>query len=434
MTIAIHDLGGWVFGLLAISSIKALILALPAWVALRLLRPIRPALEHGVWTAVLAGMLLLSLTGLRGLLPEAAQSMLQTEVVRLDALAAVAGGSATRAVASMQGSWQSWVGLAYLLVLCVFAGRLVLGRRRATRLVAQASEITDAEARGALNALIAANRLTKRVTLLVSSAIDTPVTFGFRRAVVVLPEAWREWPTGKLRGVLAHELSHLIRRDVWTAVVAAVNCTVFWFHPMSWWLRMRLTSLAELACDDRSVLLTKDREGYAETLLSIASRSRKREEPPLWPAPAMARTSRVAGRIERILSIATLDSGLLGRPALSCVSAAMVAWLLVVGSVSPAWAQQGITLSGTVEDASGDRIPQAMVFVSDVENPQSREVTTARRDGTYSLSGLWAGRQYKIEAHSPGFVAFHDIVAVTGDQRFDIALEIGGVTERLNGP
>ena len=417
MTIAIYDLGGWVFGLLAISSVKALVLALPAWVALRLLRPIRPALEHGVWTAVLAGMLLLPLTGLKGLLPEPAQSMLQTEVVRLDALAAVAGGSGT-AAASMQGPLQSCVGLAYLLVLCVFVGRLALGRLRATRLVAKASEITDAEARGTLNALIASNRLTKKVTLLTSSAIHTPVTFGCRRAVVVLPDAWGEWSTGKLRGVLAHELSHLARRDAWIAVAAALNCTLFWFHPMSWWLRTRLTSLAELACDDRSVLLTKDREGYAETLLSIASRSRKREEAPFWPVPAMARTSRVAGRIERILSIATLDSGLLGRPALTCVSAAMVAWLLVVGFVSPAWAQQGITLSGTVQDASGARIPQAMVFVSDVENPQSREVTTARRDGTYSLSGLWAGRQYKIEAHSPGFVAFHDIVSVYRRSKF----------------
>ena len=172
-----------------------------------------------------------------------------------------------------------------------------------------------------------------------------------------------------------------------------MNCTLFWFHPLSWWLRTRLTSLAERACDDRTVLLTRDREVYAETLLLVASQRRKKDASPAWPAPAMARTSRVTGRIERILSISRPDSGLLGWRALSRLSVAMMAWLLVVGSISPAWARQGATLYGTVSHPSGAGVRNASVFISDAENPQIREVTTARMDGTYSLSGLQSGRQ-----------------------------------------
>ena len=142
----------------------------------------------------------------------------------------------------------------------------------------------------------------------------------------------------------------------------------------------------------------------------------------------MARTSRLTQRVERILSISRPDSGLLGWRALSRLSVAMMVWLLVVGSISPAWAGQGITLYGTVRHASGAGIRNATVFISDAE---SREVTTARMDGTYSLSGLQSGRQYIIEARDWGFVTFRDVITVFRDQRFDITLEMVDVTESV---
>jgi TonB family protein len=433
MTITMLGLGAWVFDVLAMSSLKALALALPAWAIVRLLRPIRPAMEHGVWTAVLIAMLLLPLTGLTGLLSEETQSMLvlEMEAVAAGALAVVVGGSAASAVPSTAGHWQSWVGLGYLMVLCAFIGRLALGRWRVSRFVTQASEITDAQAREICDAVSTSSGVTKRVALLASSATQTPVTFGCFRPAVILPSTWPEWPTEKLRGVLAHELSHIERWDAWIASTAAVNCSLFWFHPISWWLKTRLTTLAELACDDRSVLLTKDRESYAETLLSVASLCQPKDTQPAWPAPAMARTSRVTKRIGRILSGALPDTGLLGSPALNRLTAAMAGWLLIVGSVSFAPAQQGITLSGTVQDASGGRIPEAMVFVSDAENEGGREVTRTRADGTYSLTGLQAGTQYNIEVRSPGFRASHDVVTLSADQHLDVSLEMGGITEAV---
>ncbi len=431
MMIALLDLGTWVFGVLAMSSLKAILLLLPCWIAVRLLRPIRPALEHGVWTAGLIGMPLLPLTGLTSLLPETAQSLVAAATVDLVALPTEAGGSTVMAAASTQGDWQGWAGLAYLLVLSALTGRLALGRRRASRLVSLASRITDDDAHETLNAVTAQCGLTKKVALLASAATKTPVTLGCFRPVIILPTSWREWPEGKLRGVLVHELSHVVRRDAWIASAAAMNCALFWFHPLSWWLKSRLTALAELACDDRSVLLTQDREGYAETLLSVASRSPQRNTQPAWPAPAMARTSRVTERIERILAITKPDTGLLCMPALRRLGVAMVVWLLVVGSVSFAPAQQGITLSGTVQDTSGARIPEALVFVSDAENEENHEVTRTRADGTFSLTGLQAGTRYNVKVRSPGFRAFQDAVTLSENQRFDIKLEMGSITETI---
>ena len=43
------------FDVLFLSSLRAMALILPVWLALSLMRPRRPALEHGAWTAALCG-------------------------------------------------------------------------------------------------------------------------------------------------------------------------------------------------------------------------------------------------------------------------------------------------------------------------------------------------------------------------------------------
>lgn len=431
MTMPMSELGDLVFGTLAVSSVKALVLALAAWAAIRLLRPLRPALEHGIWAAVLIGMLLLPLTGLTNLIPTEIQTTLRTEVSGFAALTAGTVSAASIDETPAAARWQSWAGLLYLAILLAFFARLALGRWRAARLLAQTRPVTDPDAHHTFNAVLGSSGLANRVRLLASSGTSTPVTFGCLRPVVILPATWREWSPGKLHGVLTHEVSHVVRRDSWIASAAAVNCALCWFHPLAWWLKARLTVLAELACDDRSVLLTQDREGYAETLLSVASRCHHKQAQPAWPAPAMARISRVGERIERILSTTTADTGLLGRRASISLIALLVVGLLILGAVSPVAAQQGITLAGTVADRSGARIPEAMIFVSDLQDPDFREVTTTGPDGSYSLSGLQAGRPYQVDIQSPGFIRSSETITIEGDQPLDVTLEVGRITETV---
>ena len=77
-----------------------------------------------------------------------------------------------------------------------------------------------------------------------------PLTIGWRRPTILLPVDCGSWTADKRRVVLAHELSHVARHDVFWQVAARLACAVYWFHPLAWLAERRLRVERELACDD----------------------------------------------------------------------------------------------------------------------------------------------------------------------------------------
>ncbi len=109
------------------------------------------------------------------------------------------------------------------------------------------------------------------VALGVSQEADVPLTIGWRRPTILLPIDCRSWTAEKRRVVLAHELSHVARHDVFWQVAARLACVVYWFHPLAWLAERRLRVERELACDD-AVLRSGSQPGqYAAVLLDVAA-------------------------------------------------------------------------------------------------------------------------------------------------------------------
>ena len=71
-----------------------------------------------------------------------------------------------------------------------------------------------------------------------SRAIASPVTVA---AGIVLPDDYAAWDTEKLGIVLAHEGSHVRQRDFILQLAAALYAALFWFNPLGWWLKRKLT-------------------------------------------------------------------------------------------------------------------------------------------------------------------------------------------------
>jgi beta-lactamase regulating signal transducer with metallopeptidase domain len=65
-----------------------------------------------------------------------------------------------------------------------------------------------------------------------------------------LPAGWRDWEAPVRDAALTHELAHIARRDVLTQRLSLLYRAIFWFSPLSWWLRRRLADLAEEASDE----------------------------------------------------------------------------------------------------------------------------------------------------------------------------------------
>ena len=106
-----------------------------------------------------------------------------------------------------------------------------------------------------------------------SQALLEPALVGIVRPVLLLPRGIAEHLTrAQLDAVLEHELSHWRRRDNLTAAVHMLVETVFWFHPLVWWIGARLVAERERACDEAVVRAGHDGRTYAEGILNVCER------------------------------------------------------------------------------------------------------------------------------------------------------------------
>lgn len=251
------------------SGIRSALLALAAVAVLRIMRVSTAAGRHAAWTVVLAGMLAAPLWTLWG--PDAPLPVSASPIraaVGLGAPAAWMSGPTTqsnvqkshapaRVVAASPGQLPvarpiPWTAVAfgiYAAGVVVLLGRLFVGTMRAQRLIRQAVD---------------------RGGHLTSSACAAPVTVGWIRPVVILPDGWRSWSGTQLEAVLLHEQEHARRRDPLVQWLALLNRAIFWCHPLAWWLERHLARLSEEACD--AAVLSKGHEPseYCEYLLSMA--------------------------------------------------------------------------------------------------------------------------------------------------------------------
>ena len=97
-----------------------------------------------------------------------------------------------------------------------------------------------------------------------------PGVFGVFRPVLLLPEGIaRRLTPDELRVVVAHEMSHIRRRDNVANAIHMLTQALFWFHPLVWWIERRLLDEQERACDEEVLRQGGDPQVYAESILRI---------------------------------------------------------------------------------------------------------------------------------------------------------------------
>ena len=108
------------------------------------------------------------------------------------------------------------------------------------------------------------------IHVLSSPARLEPGVFGLFRPVLLLPENIRDRLTpAQFQAILAHELTHLRRRDNLAAAIHMLVEAIFWFHPLVWWIEHRMVEERERACDQEVLRATGDSEAYAAGILEV---------------------------------------------------------------------------------------------------------------------------------------------------------------------
>ena len=170
-----------------------------------------------------------------------------------------------------------------------------------------------------------------------SARVTSPVALGIVQPVILLPTDWREWDAAQFDAVLAHERSHIQRRDPAIQFISALHRALLWHSPLSWFLHRRLVRVAEEASDDAAVLVTRDRASYAELLLEFVQRASGQAN---WRAldsqgVAMARYGRLDARISRILDGTSLSRGVTRSRALAILLLGVPLAFVVAASKLP---------------------------------------------------------------------------------------------------
>jgi bla regulator protein blaR1 len=108
------------------------------------------------------------------------------------------------------------------------------------------------------------------VPVLAAPDLIEPGVAGIFRPVLLLPEGITErLNQTQLDAILAHEFSHVRRRDNLMAAIHMAVQAIFWFHPLTWWIGARLVDERERACDEEVLRRGCKPNAYAESILLI---------------------------------------------------------------------------------------------------------------------------------------------------------------------
>lgn len=163
-------------------------------------------------------------------------------------------------------SWQE-------IVLTIWAVGAILFLGRTAFLLAAISRVGQIGEDLAGEVLIG---LPPHTRVLATSAVTVPVTFGYLRPTVLVPEDWREWPDERLRAVLLHEWAHIQRGDWAWFMFASIVRDIYWPNPLAHWSVAKMRVESEFAADEAVLAAGIPGSAYAETLVDLAESLRGR--------------------------------------------------------------------------------------------------------------------------------------------------------------
>lgn len=177
------------------------------------------------------------------------------------------------------------VGIFWLAGIVFTAGIGGIRLWKCLRRIRQLELPVAAEHRTVVQSLSQRLGLRREVRLRVSDSAFGPAVFGVLRPTIVLPRLIVEGRSAEqIEPIIAHELIHLRRGDLWCGLLQTLSRLVWWFHPLVYLTSRRLSREAEACCDQETIREMQYEPGaYARCLLDVLELKRQLTPVPVFP-------------------------------------------------------------------------------------------------------------------------------------------------------
>jgi tetratricopeptide (TPR) repeat protein len=111
----------------------------------------------------------------------------------------------------------------------------------------------------------------KQIVLIFESLrVKTPVVIGYLKPVILLPLGMISGlPQDQVEALIVHELVHIRRYDFIVNILESFIETIFFFHPLVWWISHQINAEREHCCDDAVVNLYGGTIVYTKALYNL---------------------------------------------------------------------------------------------------------------------------------------------------------------------
>ncbi|WP_339731059.1 carboxypeptidase regulatory-like domain-containing protein [uncultured Gimesia sp.] len=178
-----------------------------------------------------------------------------------------------------------WIMAFYAVGVVLMLTRLIVASIRANRLGAHAVLVTEGPLVETLRSLAQQWSMNVVPALARAEQIVVPKVVGIVRPIILLPtSAISGLSIEELELILAHELAHVRRYDMWVNLLQRFAEAVLFFNPALWYLSRRISTLREYCCDEmtcrvqpasNSTSAFESRVQYATTLLRVAELAKR---------------------------------------------------------------------------------------------------------------------------------------------------------------
>ena len=310
-------------------------------------------------------------------------------------------------------SAQPWIMGAWIVGMAAFALRMVCGLVGIVRWRRKLQPI-PAELEPRIDKLGERMKLDRSIRICLSDRVKQAMAIGCLRPMIILPAAMiTHMPVELLEAIIAHELAHIRRHDLWINLLQRMAEILFFFHPAVWLISKSLRRERELCCDEMAARAIGERATYAEALEKV-SRAILYTKEPAFAAALGQRKKTVLSRVQHVLGLTAAPShtgqAMMVILALAFVVLPITVWAIAAqgpsrilyvddnaapGGGGASWADAYQTLQDALDDAiSGDEIRVAQgTYKPDQgggETPGDRDATFTLKNGV-ALMGSFAG-------------------------------------------